>query len=66
MAYKHSLKDIKKTSQSNSKEICSSSLAILLGLLLSRESFENKTQEKNIAKKKKAINAMFKGNISSF
>ena len=53
MPYKHNLKDIKKTSQSNSKEICSSSLAILLGLLLSRESFENKTQEKNIAKKKK-------------
>ena len=49
MPYKHNqLKDIKKTSQYNSKVKCS-----CRGLLLSRKSFRNKTQEKNIEKKKK-------------
>ena len=66
MPYKHNqLKDIKKNSQNNSKVICSSSLAILWGLLLSRESFRNKTQEKSIVKKR-VINAMSKGNIPFF
>ena len=49
MPYKQNqLKDIKKTSQYNSKVKCS-----CRGLLLSRKSFRNKTQEKNIEKKKK-------------
>ena len=49
MPYKHNqLKDIKKTSQYNSKVKCS-----CRGLLLSRKSFRNKTLEKNIEKKKK-------------
>ena len=48
MPYKQNqLKDIKKTSQYNSKVKCS-----CRGLLLSRKSFRNKTQEKNIEKKK--------------
>ena len=52
MPYRHNpLKDITKTSQNNSKVEWSSSLAIAWGLLLSRESFRNKTQEKNIEKK---------------
>ena len=51
MPYKHNqLKDIKKTSQNNPKVTRSSSLAIIWGLLLSRQSFSNKTQEKNIEK----------------
>ena len=38
MPYKHNqLKDIKKTSENNPKVICSSSLAVIWGLLLSRQ-----------------------------
>ena len=52
MPYKHDqLKDIKKFFQNNPKVIYLSSLAIIWGLLLSRELFGNKTQEKNIEKK---------------
>ena len=66
MPYKHNqLKDIKKTSQNDPKLIFSSRLAVIWKLLLSRQSFRNKTQEKNI-EKKQVINAKSKGNTPSF
>ena len=67
MPYKHNqLKNIKKKFQNNPKVICSSSLAIIWELLLSRELFRNKTQEKNIEKKNQLINATSEGNTPSF
>ena len=67
MPYKHDqLKDIKKKIQNNPKVIYSSRLAIIWGLLLSRELFRNKTQEKNIEKKNQVLNATSKGNTPSF
>ena len=67
MPYKHNqLKNIKKKFQNNPKVICSSSLAIIWELLLSRELFRNKTQEKNIEKKNQVINATSEGNTPSF
>ena len=56
MLYKHNqLKDIKTISQNNPKVLCSLSLAVIWGLLLSRQSLRNKTLEK-ILKKKKTSN----------
>ena len=67
MPYKHDqLKDIKKIFQNNPKVIYSSSLAIIWGLLLYRELFRNKTQEKNIEKKNQVLNTTSKGNTPSF
>ena len=52
MPYKHNqLKDIKKNSQNNPKMICSPSLAVIWGLLLSGQSLRNKTQQKILKKK---------------
>ena len=54
MPYKHNqLKGIKITSQNDPKVINSSSLPIIGRLLLSRQSFRDKTQGKNIEKKPK-------------
>ena len=55
---------LKKTSQNNPKVICSSSLAVMWGLLLFRQLFGNKTQKTNI--KEKVINPRSKGNATPF
>ena len=55
---------LKKASQNNPKVICSSSLAVMWGLLLFRQLFGNKTQKTNI--EEKVINARSKGNTTSF
>ena len=52
MPYKNNqLKGIKKTFQNDTKVICSSSLAIVWGLLLSRQSFKSKTHERILKNK---------------
>ena len=52
MPYKNNqLKGIKKTFQNDTKVTCSSDLAIIWVLLLSRQSFKSKTQEKILKNK---------------
>ena len=52
MPYKNNqLKGHKKFLQNDTKVICSSSLAIMWGLLVSRQSFKSKTQERILKNK---------------